>query len=80
MDKGREEWTAGELREVGFEIPRHIPDCAITGFPYLCNGEVMVDDNDPTLVHFNFVATFPQPFTWAEGTISLDKENQNGQG
>jgi len=38
MDKARSEWTAEELRGMGFDIPSHIPDCAVTEFPILSPG------------------------------------------
>ena len=69
MDKGLAKITAGELRDMGFEIPIHIPDCAVTEFPYLSLGEISIDDADPSLVHFNYNASFLEPFTWVEGTL-----------
>ena len=68
--------TAGELRESGFNIPEHVPDCA-----WIPRGSLSpepeslkVTDGGNSTVKIAWAARLTTPFRWVTGTYSITKD------
>jgi len=68
-------FTAGQLREMGFEISALIPDCGWIPKWALNFGEMKVevskDDDGANILHGVGQVTLTQPFQWVELDVTL---------
>lgn len=67
--------TAGELRECGIQIPKHIPDCAWTDRTSISFGEVNIErGDDPDMINMSVNVEVGQPFSWGRMEVEIDAD------
>jgi len=73
--------TAAELREMGFKIPEHIPNCAwVPRDSLLPVGDLSIeaDSHDNSRFHMSLFTRFTKPFKWigADVVIPMEKTDE----
>jgi len=66
--------SAGRLREMGFEIPSTIPDCAETSLGAIRMEAQNFHSPESGMVACDIVLDCGAPFEWAEVKVKKEKE------
>lgn len=66
--------SANEIRQMGYPLPEHIPDCATIPRNSICI-EVYSRANEQDVaagkLRMGFSLSFSKPFTWLDATIDI---------
>lgn len=68
---------AGWLRDMGCEVPEHVPDCAWVPRWSMTMGSPSFkqDDNEPDVVRMDMDMNFSEPWRWVSVDIVIPAEN-----